>query len=194
MAYQAKNYNHLIGMDGFSKQLLENHFTLYQGYVKNTNLLLDKLSGMQPDGTDPSWAELERRFAFEFDGMRLHELYFENLGGKAALDAKSPLAARIDQDFGSFDAWKKAFVATASMRGVGWAILYEDPTNGRLFNSWIIEHQNSHLAGCRPILVLDVWEHAYMIDYQLDRKSYIQAFWDNIDWATVAARYVRAGR
>jgi len=189
--YEAVDFSKLLGMKGLSDTMLNNHFKLYQGYVKNTNLLLDKLSEMESDGADPVYAELKRRFAFEFDGTRLHELYFGNLGGKRSLEQKSELAERIERDFGSFDAWKKDFIAVGSMRGVGWAILYEDPGTGRLMNFWIAEHQNNHPAGCLPILVMDVWEHAYMTDYQLDRKSYIQAFWDNIDWGKVQSRYLQ---
>jgi superoxide dismutase, Fe-Mn family len=192
--YEAADFSKLLGMKGFSDTMLNNHFKLYQGYVKNTNLLLDKLSETESDATDPVYAELKRRFAFEFDGMRLHESYFGNLGGNASVDSTSTLARRIEQDFGSFDAWKKDFIAVGSMRGVGWAILYEDPTSGRLMNFWIAEHQNNHPAGCAPILVMDVWEHAYMTDYQLDRKAYIQAFWDNIDWSKVQSRYLQVAK
>ena len=121
--------------------------------------------------------------------MRLHEYYFENLGGKEALDPKSPLALKIAADFGSFEAWKSDFVATGSMRGIGWAVLYLDPVYGKLMNLWINEHDVGHLAGGTPILIMDVFEHAYMIDYLTDRAQYIDAFFQNIHWANVANRY-----
>ncbi len=188
MPYEAKDYSSLIGMQGFSETLLKNHFTLYQGYVTNINKLFDLLGGKPKTGTDPEFAELKRRVGFEFDGMRLHELYFENLGGKASLDRSGKLGGRLAQEFGSYEAWEQDFRATGSMRGVGWAILYQDNVSGRLFNMWINEHHTNHPAGCVPVLVMDVWEHAFMVDYGLNRAGYIDAFFRNINWPVVEAR------
>jgi superoxide dismutase, Fe-Mn family len=190
MAYTAKDYAKLIGMEGFSETLLKNHFTLYQGYVTNTNKVLDTLAQMLKDdkvGT-PEFAELKRRVGWEFNGMRLHEYYFENLGGKAPLDQNSSLAKKLAGEFGSYDAWEKDFKATGAMRGIGWVVLYQDSTNGKLVNFWINEHDVSHPAGCNPLLIMDVFEHAFMIDYGLKRADYIGAFFKNIDWAAVGAR------
>ncbi|MDY6907720.1 MAG: Fe-Mn family superoxide dismutase [Chloroflexota bacterium] len=186
MAYTAKDYSRLLGMEGFSDTLLNNHFTLYQGYVTNTNKLTDALAAMLKEDrvATPEYAELKRRMGFEFNGMRLHEYYFENLGGKGA--GEKP--ARLAQDFGSYEAWEKDFRATATMRGIGWAILYQDNVTGRLFNQWINEHEVGHPAGCAPILVCDVFEHAFMIDYGLKRADYIEAFFKNVDWGAVKAR------
>ena len=188
--YEAKDYTHLIGMDGFSETLLRNHFTLYQGYVTNTNKLRDTLAQLAKDGKlgTPEYAELKRRMGFEWDGMRLHEYYFENLGGKGDLAQSGKLAERIAADFGGFDAWLADFKATGAMRGVGWAILYRDGASGALINEWINEHQNNHLAGCTPILVMDVFEHAFMLDYGLKRADYIEAFFRNISREAVEAR------
>jgi Fe-Mn family superoxide dismutase len=188
--YQAADFSGLLGMEGFSDTLLQNHFKLYQGYVKNTNLLVEKLQAMLKEGkTDtPEYAELKRRFGFEFNGMRLHEYYFGNLKGKGELASSSPLYAAIARDFGSFDAWRKDFTSTGTMRGIGWVVLYLDQQGGRLFNSWIGEHEVNHPAGCKPILVMDVWEHAYMLDYQLERGKYIEAFFKNINWEAAAKR------
>jgi superoxide dismutase, Fe-Mn family len=190
MAYAAKDYGHLIGMEGFSQTLLNNHFTLYQGYVTNTNKVLDTLAAMLKEGKvgSPEYAELKRRLGFEFDGMRLHEYYFENLGGKGTLDKSGRLGKRLAQDFGSYGDWEKDFRGTAAMRGIGWAILYLDNLAGRLINQWINEHETGHLAGGTPILVLDVFEHAFMIDYGLKRADYIEAFFKNINWAAVESR------
>ena len=121
--------------------------------------------------------------------MRLHEFYFENLGGSEPLDKSSDLYMRISKDFGSFDAWKKNFTAVGLMRGIGWAILYRDLQSGRLFNIWINEHDLGHLAGGEPILVMDVFEHAYITQYGLDRGKYISAFFDNVQWDKVDSRY-----
>lgn len=189
--FQPTDFSKLLGIDGFSNTLLQNHIKLYQGYVKNTNALDEKLRGMLKDGkTDtPEYAELKRRFGFEFNGMRLHELYFANLGGKKDLDQASPLHVALTKDFGSYAQWKKDFIATGSMRGIGWVILYLDAQTGRLFNQWVNEHETNHLAGCKPLLVMDVFEHAYITDYQLDRARYIEAFFRNINWETVTKRF-----
>ncbi len=190
MAYEAKDYSRLIGMEGFSETLLRNHFTLYQGYVTNTNKLLDLLGQMAKDGKSatPEFAELKRRMGWEFDGMRLHEYYFENLGGKGDLNQSGKLRDKLAADFGSYEAWEGDFRGTGSMRGIGWAILYQDNMTGRLINQWINEHDGGHLAGCAPILILDVFEHAFMIDYGLKRADYIAAFFKNINREAVEKR------
>ncbi len=190
MAYEAKDYGKLIGMEGFSDALLNNHFTLYKGYVTNTNKLTDTLAAMLKDGKvgTPEYAELKRHMGWEFNGMRLHEYYFENLGGKKAPEPTGKLGKKLAQDFGSYEAWLQDFKGTGTMRGIGWTILYQDNVNEKLFNQWINEHDIGHPAGCIPILVLDVFEHAFMIDYGLKRADYIEAFLKNIDWATVERR------
>ena len=190
MAYEAKDYGKLIGLEGFSDTLLNNHFTLYKGYVTNTNKALDTMSAMLKDGktATPEFAELKRRFGWEFNGMRLHEYYFENLGGKAALNADGKLGKLIAANFGSYDTWLQDFKGTATMRGIGWVILYQDTVGGRLFNQWINEHDAGHPAGCQPILILDVFEHAFLTDYGLKRADYIEAFLKNINWAIAESR------
>ena len=188
MVYTAKDYGNLIGMEGFSETLLKNHFTLYQGYVTNTNKLQELLNSKAKDATNPEYAELKRRFGFEFNGMRLHEYYFENLAGKAPPDKSGTLAKKLSDDFGGYDAWEQDFRATGAMRGIGWTILYQDNVTGQLFNQWINEHEVGHLAGCKPILVMDVFEHAFMTDYGLKRADYIAAFFNNIDWGKVDSR------
>jgi len=183
----------LVGLTGFSEILLQNHLKLYQGYVKNTNMLLDQLGAMLKNGNTNTaeYAELKRRLGFEFNGMRLHELYFLNLAGGKNLDSKYAIYDAIVKNFGSYDLWKKDFIATGSMRGVGWVVCYLDPQSGRLINFWINEHEVNHPAGCKPLLVMDVWEHAYMLDYQLDRAKYMEAFLNNINWDEVTARYTQ---
>jgi len=190
MNYTAKDYSKLIGLPGFSDTLLKNHFTLYQGYVTNTNKVLDILGLMAADGktATPEYAELKRRLGWEFNGMRLHEYYFENLGGKAALDLAGKLGRKLAEQFSDVESWEKDFRATGAMRGIGWVVLYEDPANGRLINFWVNEHDVSHPAGCQPLLIMDVFEHAFMIDYGLKRADYIEAFFKNIDWTTVESR------
>lgn len=190
MTYTAKDYTKLIGMNGFSEQLLKDHFTLYQGYVTNTNKELDILNTMLKEGKlgTTEFAEVKRRLGWEFNGMRLHELYFDNLGGKSPLDKGGRLAKKLAESFGSVENWEKEFRATATMRGIGWTVLYQDNTNGNLINFWINEHDTGHPAGCTPILVLDVFEHAFIRDYGLKRADYIEAFFKNINWSVVESR------
>ena len=195
MPYAAKDYAKLIGMSGFSETLLKNHFTLYQGYVTNTNKGLDILAQMLKDGKTgtPEYAELKRRFGWEFNGMRLHEYYFENLGGKTSLDKYGALGKQMQYDFGSVEEWEKDFRATGAMRGIGWAVLYQDNVSQRLFNCWINEHDIGHPAGCVPILIMDVFEHAFMIDYGLKKADYIESFFKNIDWTAAEVRLLKKG-
>jgi len=190
MAYSAKDYSNLIGMNGFSDTLLKNHFTLYQGYVTNTNKLADLLASMLKEGkvSTPEYSELKRRMGFEFNGMRLHEYYFDNLGGKTPLNKSGNLVKKLVDAFGSYDAWERDFRATGAMRGIGWTILYQDSLTGWLFNQWINEHEVGHFAGCLPILVMDVFEHAFITDYGLKRADYIEAFFKNINWGVVEGR------
>jgi Fe-Mn family superoxide dismutase len=195
MPYEAKNYEHLLGTEGFSNQLLTNHFTLYQGYVTNTNKLSDAIAALGKEGktTTPEFAELTRRFGWEFDGMRLHEYYFGNMKkGGSQLDRASNLLGKIKEAFESYENWERTFRGVGAMRGIGWAVLYHDNMAKRLFNTWIGEHDGGHLAGCTPILIMDVFEHAFMVDYGLKRPDYIASFFKAIDWETVENRIVAA--
>jgi Fe-Mn family superoxide dismutase len=189
MPYAAKEFAKLIGMAGFSETLLKNHFTLYQGYVTNTNKVLDILDQMAKDGRTavPEFAELKRRLGWEFNGMRLHEYYFENLGG-SGVKKDGALAKKLSESFGSVEAWEKDFRATGAMRGIGWVVLYQDPASGRLINFWVNEHDTAHPAGCAPILIMDVFEHAFLTDYGLKKADYIEAFFKNINWAAAESR------
>ncbi len=188
--YTAKDYSKLIGMEGLSEALLNNHFTLYQGYVTNTNKLLDTIPQMMKDdkGSSPEFAELKRRLGWEFNGMRLHEYYFENLGGKGAIDKNGRLGKKLTEDFGSYEAWEKEFRAVGAMRGIGWAALYQDVASGKLINFWINEHDTGHPGGNSLILIMDVFEHAFMLDYGTKKAGYIDAFFKNINWAAAEAR------
>ena len=190
MLYTANDYSNLFGMEGFSEIILKNHFTLYQGYVNNTNKLMQILGTMlKEDKTGiPEYAELKRRMGFEFNGMRLHEYYFGNLGGKDKHNDYQKIIRTIEEHFSSYSNWEKDFKATGTMRGIGWVVLYQDNTDGRLFNQWINEHETGHFAGCNPILVMDVFEHAFITDYGLKRADYIEAFFKNIWWDVVEKR------
>ena len=190
-SYTPQNFQHLIGLSGLSDTLLTNHFTLYEGYVANINKLNDALVELEKNdkfGT-AEFAEMNRRFGWEWNGMRLHELYFGNLTKKsAALSKDSPLRAKIVADFGSLDNWEKDFRSMGAMRGIGWVILYWDKMSERFFNVWVNEHDAGHLAGSVPLLVMDVFEHAFMLDYGIKRVDYIETFFRSIDWTIVEKR------
>ena len=186
--YKARDFGSLLGTAGFSDALLKNHFTLYEGYVTNVNKLGDLLKAAEI-GTPP-YSEMKRRFGWEFNGMRLHECYFEVMkkGGSTSKPA-SKLVTQIKADFGSFENWEKDFKGTGASRGIGWAMLAHDRKASRLFNIWINEHDTGHLAGCLPLLTLDVFEHAYMADYGLKKPDYIAAFMAAIDWSAAEAAF-----
>jgi Fe-Mn family superoxide dismutase len=193
--YQPKKFN-LAGLRGISDQTLEMHFKLYEGYVKETNRLQQNIAGILKDGRVdeqemPAYSELKRRLGFEYNGMVLHEYYFANLdkdgGGDAAPTSRFTQAVKAD--FGEYEIWKTDFVGVGKMRGVGWAICYQDPTTGRLSNHWITLHEGGNVAGYSPILVMDVWEHAFILDYKpAERAKYIEAFFANVNWRAVEAR------
>lgn len=190
--YESKNYDSLLGhVKGLDDALLKMHFKLYQGYVLNTNAILQKLQELTTAGQSrtPEFAALKRILGWEFDGMVLHELYFDNLSGGQPLKSDDPLYAKMTRDFGSYDKWKADFISTGLIRGIGWVVAYIDPKDGRLINTWINEHDLGHLAGGTPILIMDVFEHAYITQFGLDRNKYIEVFFDNINWGVVSKRY-----
>jgi superoxide dismutase, Fe-Mn family len=188
MSYIAKNFDRLLGTPGFSDKMLKIHFKLYEGYVTHINKIIDYLK--TADTETQEYDEIKRRFAWEFNGMRLHETYFGNMTKQVeTLDAKSDLAKQIVESFGSLEAWDKDFRAVSSMRGIGWAVLAWDPEGKRLFNIWINEHDTGHLFYSAPLLVNDVFEHAFIMDYGMERKAYIDAFFKVIDWKVVQKRF-----
>lgn len=189
--FAARDFTSLLGMPGFSDVLLKNHFELYQGYVKNANALLTEMEHLagQHKLDSPAASEIRRRFGWEYDSIRLHEYYFENLTKTPQpLDANSRFSQRVSEDFGGFDPWKKDFEAAGAMRGIGWVVAYHDPLRNRLFNAWIEEHHTGHFVGCTPIVVLDVFEHAYMLDYGIKKPGYLEAFFKNLNWDAATRR------
>ena len=190
MKYEKKNFSWSSGIEGFSAKSLEIHLALYEGYVNNTNKLLEAVKELNENGKldTPEYAEQKRRLGWEFNGMKLHELYFSNIGGNSGIDECEVLCRALKENFGSIELWKNDFVSTGKMRGIGWAVLYKDETNGALCNFWINEHDCGHPSGLNPILVMDVFEHAYMMDYGKDRPSYIEAFMGNVNWEEVERR------
>jgi Fe-Mn family superoxide dismutase len=193
--YKPKQFD-LSGLNGISDKTLELHFKLYEGYVKETNNLSERIAKFLEDGKVdqdemPAYSELTRRLGFEYNGMVLHEYYFGNMkrhgAGDPAKDSNFIKAA--EESFGSYDVWKADFVGIGKMRGVGWAMCYQNPANGRLSNHWITLHETGNVSGFTPVLVMDVWEHAFLLDYKpAERPKYIEAFFSNIDWDAVEGR------
>ena len=194
-SYKPKQFN-LSGLTGISDKTLEMHFKLYEGYVTNTNTLTQRIGDILADGKVdqeemPAYSELTRRLGFEYNGMVLHEYYFGNMkrqgGGDAARGSKFREA--VENSYPSYDIWKTDFVGIGKMRGVGWAICYLDPNTGHISNHWITLHETGNVSGFVPLLVMDVWEHAYLLDYKpADRPKYIEAFLSNVDWSSVETR------
>ena len=183
----------LSGLKGISDRTLEMHFDLYRGYVKNTNLLTEQIMGMVQQkkmaATNLAYAELTRHLGFEYGGMVLHEYYFENLAPQGRGKPSGELKQALEQNFGSFETWKEAFVAVGTIRGVGWAALYQDPATEQLSNHWIASHQDGVPTGFKPLLIMDAWEHAFLLDYKAtERGKYIEAFFANINWDVVSRR------
>src|SRR5213078_3685149 len=191
--YKAKQFN-LSGLKGISDKTLQMHFKLYEGYVKSVNELNEKIAEVLADGRVdkeefPAYSELTRRLGFEYNGMVLHEYYFENLTSGHSSAPSGAFAKLAEASFGSYDTWKVDFAGVGKMRGVGWAMCYQDPNTGAISNHWITLHETGNVAGFIPILVMDVWEHAFILDYApSDRPKYIDAFFSNVNWQAVESR------
>ena len=193
--YKTKSFN-LHGLQGISDKTIDTHLSLYEGYVKATNALQGRLAQFLQDGNVdqeefPAYSELTRRLGFEFNGMVLHEYYFENLTPQASIkpDSNSAFLQQVEKSFGTYDRWKTDFVSVGKMRGVGWAICFRNPSSGRLSNHWITLHEHGNVAGFQPVLAMDVWEHAFLLDYSpSQRGEYINAFFATVNWRVVDER------
>jgi len=182
-------------LKGISTKTIEEHLKLYAGYVKHTNLILQKVTDLSKTDEDVAAnafviGELKRRLGFEFGGMRNHENYFSQFeGGAKAVNTESNLYKKIEDAWGSYEKWLSEFKTLAMTRGVGWAFLYLDVTNGNLINTWVGEQHEGHLTGLKPVLALDMWEHSYMLDVvPSEKKKYIDAFFENINWSVIEGR------
>ena len=193
--FEEKKFN-IPELNGISGKAIEEHLKLYSGYVKNTNTVLAKIDEYAENAELNAYAlgEIQRRFAFEFDGMRNHEYYFAHFeNGSATFTASGPLQKAIEEEWGDFDKWLNRFKSVALTRGVGWAILYYDPHTKRLLNTWVDEHHQGQLVGLAAILVLDMWEHAYFVDYTPgEKKKYIEAFFENLNWQNAEQNFENA--
>jgi Fe-Mn family superoxide dismutase len=198
MTYTARTFN-LPELKGLSKKQIDIHLALYQGYVKHVNLLTDTLKGYAAygdkatDGDKFAIAELRRRLGFEFDGMRMHEYYFEQFEGEKGGGPESGLAKAAAERYGSGEAFLGHIKEVAGTRGIGWVVVYYDPIGKILHTSWVNDHEIGQLAGLPIILALDLWEHAYLIDYlPAEKKNYIDAFFDNLNWTVCENRFDKA--
>lgn len=187
--YKLKLFN-IPKLSGISEKQLEIHLKLYEGYVKHVNLITEKVTELGGDADSNSYIinELRRRLGFEWDGMRLHEYYFHSLeNGSRALDMTSVLGKKIEVQYGSFENWQNECIKVCGTRGIGWTILYYDSSTDSLIMKWVDEHSLGHLAGLQIVLVVDVWEHAFMVDYTPAQKlDYVRSYLGNINWQIVA--------
>lgn len=188
-SYTAKTFN-LGTLDGLSEVQISEHLKLYAGYVKNTNALMEKIAAHKQNAEAMAieLSELTRRFGFEFNGMRLHEYYFSQF--EKSEGGADKLKMALEAQYGSFDAWKNEVSAMAVMRGIGWVLTVVDETNGNLLNVWVSDHELGQLGGQKIVFALDVWEHAYTVDYKpTERMKYVEAFWKNLNWQKVEERF-----
>ncbi len=187
--YMAKSFN-IPKLTGISEKQVEEHLKLYAGYIKHTNLIAEKITELEKEEKDNSYMinELSRRLGFEWDGMKLHEYYFHSIeDGAQPLSSDSTLGKKISEQYGSFERWLESASKMCLTRGIGWVVLYYEPAEDRLIMKWIDEHQMGHLAGLQIIMVIDVWEHAYMVDYLPgEKKDYVKSYLSNINWKIVA--------
>jgi len=176
----------LLELDGISRETVEAHYRLYQGYVAKRNEILGKLAEVDLSTANQVYSELRALkvdLTFAIGGIKNHEIYFEHLGGHGG-DPDGPFSDLVSRDFGSVDAWRTDLRSTG-MGGRGWAWTAYDWDEGRLFN-YIGDAQNTFpVWNAAPLVALDVYEHAYFLDFQTDRASYIEAFFNNLDWGVV---------
>ena len=206
-SFEEKKFN-IPKLKGISEKTVEEHLKLYSGYVKNANTILAKIDEYVanadlpalPNGREQAVAnayalgEIQRRFSFEFDGMRNHEYYFAHFeNGPTALTTSSLLKKAVEEEWDNFDKWLNRFKSIALTRGIGWAMLYYDSYTKRLLNAWIDEQHLGHLTGLSPILALDMWEHSFVADYQPSgKKNYVEDFFTNLNWQSVEKNFANA--
>ncbi len=193
--FEEKKFN-IPELKGISKKTIEEHLKLYAGYVKHSNLIVEKIEELAQDSEKNAYAlgEVNRRFGFEYNGMRNHEVYFQSFeGGSKALSDSSALKKAIAAEWGSFEAWLARFKAIALTRGIGWAMLYYDRKDGRLLNAWIDEQHLGQLQNCALVLGLDMWEHSFVADYQPSgKKQYVEDYFSNVNWEVVEENFLEA--
>jgi Fe-Mn family superoxide dismutase len=180
-------------LTGISAKTVEEHLKLYAGYVKHANLIIEKVAELKKDSEKNAYAlaEVNRRFGFEYNGIRNHEVYFASLeSGAKELPVSSSLREAIVSTWGSFDAWLAEFKAVAMTRGIGWAMLYYDRKDNQLLHAWIDEQHLGQLQDCTVVLALDMWEHSFVADYQPSgKKKYVEDFFTNLNWEVIEKNF-----
>lgn len=195
MTYSVRTELKPSNLNGISEEQIDQHWKLYEGYVAQSNGLVKELNELRANGKggEAAYADRRRRFGFEYCGMVLHEFYFGNLKSGVSEDVASDFKSAAGSQFGSWESWKEDFAATGKSRGIGWAICYMDPVTGSLTNHFIASHEEGNIPSFHPIVVMDVWEHAYMVDHKASgRPDYISAFMSNINWEVVEKRFKEA--
>ncbi len=193
--YEARTFN-LPELKGLSKEQIDAHLGLYQGYVKHVNLIMEKIAAMRAadaEGNAYAIAEVRRRLGFEFDGMRMHEYYFEQFeGGEKRADEGHVLSKAVIEKYGERGGLVSHMKEVAGTRGIGWVVVYYDPIGAEIHTTFVGDHELGQLATLPIILALDLWEHAYMVDYlPVEKKAYIDAFFENLNWAVCEARFAK---
>lgn len=191
--FEAKKFD-IPKLKGISEKTIEEHIKLYEGYVKNANLIGEKMAELDSEKEPYICGEFFRRFSFEYNGIRNHEIYFDSLSiGAQAFNPESNFGKRLVELFGSLDSFKKEFKNLALTRGIGWAILWYDKKEDRFLANWVDEQHLGQLQGCAPILALDMWEHSYVADYYPSgKKQYIEDFFENLNWEKIEENFERA--
>ncbi len=194
MTYPVRSFE-LPELKGLSKDQIAVHLALYEGYVKHSNLIMEKIAKLREEDAEGNaflTNELRRRFGFEFDGMRMHEYYFEQFeGGPTLMASDSALMDAATQKYGSWEGFIAHIKEVAGSRGIGWVVTYFDPAGPTLHTAWVDDHQLGQLAGLPVMLALDLWEHAFMVDYKpAEKKSYVDAFFDNLNWSVIERRFL----
>lgn len=192
MTYTPKTFN--IGtLTGLSQKQMEVHLALYEGYVKHVNLIHDKIKLLKDSKEDQYVInELRRRYAFEFDGMRMHEYYFEQLEGGAAPLKDGALLEAATKKYGGYEQFVAHLHECAGTRGIGWVVVYQDPTANLLHTVFVADHELGQLSGLPIILAIDLWEHAFMVDYvPAEKKNYVDAYLSNVNWNVVEERFLK---
>lgn len=185
-------------LKGISSKTIEEHLKLYSGYVKNANNILDMLVKYHTDdmvGNAYIIGELHRRFSFEYNGIRNHEIYFSSLeGGAKPLANGSAFKKILETEAGSIDNFLAGFKNMAvTTRGIGWAVLWYDKKDERLLGSWVDEQHFGQLQNCTPIIALDMWEHSYVADYlPSGKKQYVEDYFANLNWEVVEENFRKA--
>jgi Fe-Mn family superoxide dismutase len=190
--YVAKDFTHLLGkVKGIDDKLMKIHFTLYNGLVSATNEALTEIQNTVKTGVKNmvQYSAIQKELSFFFNGMRLHEMYFGVMCGEHMDKRSDSLNKAIDDSFGSFIKWKNNFIETGTIPGVGFVALCRDRETNRLFNVWISEFNIGELISTDILLVMDMWEHAYIAEFELDIKKYANAFLDNVNWSVVSKNF-----